>query len=169
MGVILVRHTRLHGGDGVCYGRADLPCADTFDADAALVVGTLPPVDRVVTSPAGRCLRLADAIGRARGLAVAVDPRLAEMDFGRWEGVSWDKVPRAELDAWAADFHGARPHGGESVAMLAARVSDALADLRRGGAVATVTHNGVIRAALAAAGRTGAWQATTPFGEWVEI
>lgn len=168
--MILVRHTRLLGGEGVCYGRADLPCADTFDAEAAAVLAALPAVDRIVTSPAGRCARLAGAIGRARGLPVAVDPRLAEMDFGRWEGLAWDAVPRAELDAWAADFHDARPHGGESVAMLAARVGQALVDLRNGGgAVAAVTHNGVIRAALAAAGRPGAWRADTPFGGWVEV
>jgi alpha-ribazole phosphatase len=156
----------------VCYGRSDLPCAETFDTEAAALLPTLPPVDRIVTSPSSRCIRLADTIARARGLAAVVDPRLAEMDFGRWEGVPWDAVPRAELDAWAADFHGARPHGGESVAMLAARVASALSGLGRGGgggSVAAVTHNGVIRAALAAAGRPGAWDWITPFGGWVEI
>ena len=52
------------------------------------------------------------------------------MDFGRWEGLPWSAVPRAELDAWAADLMHARPHGGESVAMLLARTRRALARCR---------------------------------------
>ena len=56
------------------------------------------------------------------------DERLREFDFGTWEGVRWDAIPRAELDAWAADFFHARPHGGESVHMLRERVETAIAD-----------------------------------------
>ena len=44
------------------------------------------------------------------------DARLAELDFGHWEMQSWDGIPRAEVDAWAADVAHYRPGGGESVA-----------------------------------------------------
>lgn len=70
-----------------------------------------------------------------------------EMDFGRWEGVPWDRIPRAELDAWAADFDHARPHGGESVAIFAARVEAALSALRDGTPTLIVTHGGVMKVA----------------------
>ena len=78
------------------------------------------------------------------------------MDFGRWERVPWNDIDRTELDAWAADFFHARPHGGESVAMVSERVGSALADYRRSGVShAVVTHAGIIKAARAAAGSRG--------------
>ena len=119
-------------------------------------MAALPPVARVVTSPRRRCRLLAEAIAAARGLELGEDARLAEMDFGAWEGRRWDALPRAELDAWAADFEGARPHGGESVAMLAARVGAALAAAEPADPpVLWVTHSGVVRAACALAGVAG--------------
>ena len=86
-------------------------------------MAALPRADRLVSSPLERCRRLAERIGAARGLVPVVDERLREFDFGTWEGVPWESIPRAELDAWAADFLHARPHGGESVQMLHERVA----------------------------------------------
>ena len=69
------------------------------------------------------------------------------MDFGAWEGQDWNDIPRMELDAWAADFLHARPHGGESVHAFAARVHEFLAELRKDGVSRlVVTHAGVIKA-----------------------
>ncbi|MBN2905097.1 MAG: histidine phosphatase family protein [Rhodobacteraceae bacterium] len=174
MGLTLLRHTTPQVAPGTCYGRRDLPLASSFAAEAEAVLTDLPDTARIVSSPALRCHRLAAWIGAARGLTPQVDPRLAEMDFGTWEGQPWDAVPRAGLDAWARDFMQARPHGGESVAMLVARVRPALADLRGAATVLAVTHAGVIRAALALAGRADPWQAKVGFGqtvtlEWDEI
>ena len=79
------------------------------------------------------------------------DPRLAEIDFGAWEGRPWDAIPRADqIDAWAADVGGYAPPGGESprpVAGARARIpSTALPDRD----TVVVTHAGVIRSLLAA-------------------
>jgi alpha-ribazole phosphatase len=168
--VILLRHTRPAVADGVCYGRTDLALAASFEDELVVVLAGLPPVARVLTSPLGRCRRLAAAIADARGLPLSVDPRLAEMDFGAWEGRQWSALPRAELDAWAADFHGARPHGGESVAMLAARVAAALADAPPGPPPALwVAHAGVARAAAALAGRADGWDTRLGFGRWLDL
>ena len=133
MHVTLVRHTRPLVSDGVCYGMTDLDLAATFEEEAARVVETLPPAQRLVTSPLYRCRRLAERIGAAQGLTPAIDERLREMDFGAWEGIAWDDIPRAELDAWAADFLHARPHGGENVYMLRERAWAAIEDYRRSG------------------------------------
>ena len=93
------------------------------------------------------------------------------MDFGAWEGRPWNAIPRAELDAWAADLLHARPHGGESVAMLArphpprARRAAAAA-----GDTLAVTHAGPIRAALfATGGDAAAWQRAIGFGETIAL
>ena len=125
MSLILLRHTRPDVAEGVCYGRTDLLPAEDFVTVASAVIAGLPDVSRVVTSPLVRCARLAERIAAARDLDPETDPRIVEMDFGSWERTPWDAIPRDELNAWAADFHGARPHGGESVAMLAARVGAA--------------------------------------------
>jgi len=165
--LILLRHTRPAGSDGVCYGRTDLPPGPDLANAVRRLDARLPAFGRILSSPLARCLRLAEALGAARGLPVAVDARLAELDFGRWEGLRWDRVPREELDAWAADLLGARPHGGETVAEMAARVTAALAGA--GDGTLAVTHMGPIRAALAAAGRPGAWEARLPFGGWIDL
>ncbi len=154
----------------MCHGVTDLDVSATFDQEAARVVAALPEIERLVTSPLRRCMRLAERIGAARGLVPVVDNRIREMDFGRWECVPWEAIDRTELDAWAADFFHARPHGGESVAMVSERVRAALADYRRSGVPhALVTHAGVIKAARAAAGCADAWTASVDFGALVHI
>ena len=165
MALILVRHTRPLVADGVCYGATDLDLAPTFDDEAACVVAALPPVERLVTSPLGRCRRLAERIGAAQSLVPVVDARLRELDFGRWEGMPWDAIPRAELDAWAADFLHARPHGGESVHMLYERSRSAIADYRATDlSHIVVTHAGVIKAVRAEDRYPNAWKSNVAFG-----
>ena len=167
MALILLRHGPPEGGAGLCYGRSDLAPGPGTAALAARLSRELPPLGRILTSPLARAARLAEGIGAARGLVPGIDPRLSEIDFGAWEGRRWDDIPRAEIDAWAADLLHARPHGGESVAMLAARVGAALAAPGTGPTVLAVTHAGPIRAALAEAGQRDAWQARIAFGAWL--
>lgn len=164
MALILVRHTRPLGAEGLCYGKTDLPPGPELAADAARLDAELPQIKRIVTSPLIRAARLAEALGALRGTQIAVDARLAEMDFGSWEGVPWNDIPRDELDVWADDLLGARPHGGESVAMMAARVTECLSDHQD---ALFVTHMGPIRAALAKAGHKNAWEAKVEFGNAV--
>ena len=169
MGVILLRHSRPEGAAGLCYGRTDLLPDGSLAAEIARLAAELPPVARVVSSPLTRCRRLAEGLAQARALPLSLDPDLIEMDFGALENTPWDAIPRAELDAWAADFLHARPHGGESVAMLAGRtrrVLDALSGPEPGLAV---THAGIIKAARAAIGAPDPWRHETPFATWITL
>jgi alpha-ribazole phosphatase len=168
MALILLRHGRPAGADGLCYGRTDLPPGPDLARQARRLAAQLPPVRRIVTSPLARCARLAERLAEARGLGLAADPRLVELDFGAWEGRRWDAIPRAEIDAWAADLLNARPHGGETVAELAARTAAALADHGAPGTL-IVTHMGVIRAALHHAGAPDPWAARVDFAAWVTL
>ena len=153
MGLILVRHTRPDVPEGLCYGRLDLALLDTFADEAAAVLHALPEVRRVVSSPLNRCRELARYIAAAGDLPLDVDERLTEMDFGTWEGRPWSALPASELDNWSNDFMHARPHGGESVAMLQSRVGEALGHWSaRQEPIAVVTHAGVIKAACSAGG-----------------
>lgn len=169
--VIILRHTRPDGHEGLCYGRTDLALGPDFAAAAEAVLAGLPAVATIRSSPLSRCRRLAERVATARGLPLEIDPRLAEFDFGAWEGRPWADLPRAELDAWAADFHNARPHGGETVAELAARVRAALDDATPGATPGAlwVSHAGVARAAAALTGRAEGWATQLDFGAWLDL
>ena len=170
MPLILVRHTRPAVAEGICYGMTDLSLAPTFEEEAARIIEALPPAERLVTSPLHRCRLLAERIGAARSLVPVIDARLREMDFGVWEGVPWASIPRAELDAWAADFLHARPHGGESVHMLRERTGAAIDEYRRSGlSHVVVTHVGVIKAARAHGGEPEGWRSSVDFGGMVRL
>ena len=98
-------------------------------------------------------------------MPVTVDPDWRELDFGAWEGRPWSEIPAAEVEAWTADFMDARPHGGESVAMLLRRVRTAVARCCPEETWLAVTHGGPIRAALfAAGGGPEVWTRAVPFG-----
>ena len=158
---ILVRHPPPDIGPGICYGATDVAAAPGFEAAAERLAAGLPRVARIVSSPMRRCTGFAGRLAVVLGVPLSVDPRWREMDFGAWEGCAWEAIPRAEVDAWAADLLHARPHGGETVAELAARVAAALGALAPGTLV--VTHAGPIRAAL------GDWERAVGYGEAVAL
>lgn len=169
MTLILLRHTRPDGAEGVCYGATELLPDAGFEADAARILAGLDPPLRLVSSPLRRCRLLARRVAERFGLSVETDARITEMDFGAWEGRRWDALPRAELDAWAADFFHARPHGGETVAELRDRVADALRDHRAAGPALLITHAGVLKAAAALTGDKTGWDRSFAFGESLSI
>lgn len=120
MRVHLVRHLPVNAA-GRCYGRLDWPAADDGGILADCLIRT--GVRAVWSSPAARCLALAGPAAAGLGVTLRLDPRLQELDFGDWEGLAWDHVPRALLDRWAADPASFAPPGGESGAALLARVT----------------------------------------------
>jgi alpha-ribazole phosphatase len=144
MQFILTRHPAPDIAPGVCYGRLDVGLSAAGMAALEPMRATLVAsgISHVVTSPARRCLLLA----RTLAAEPVVDERLQELDFGDWEGLSWDQVPRALLDAWAADPLGFAPPGGERGADLIARVRLACTALREAGQdCIVITHGGPLR------------------------
>lgn len=151
----LVRHAQVLLAPGLCYGASDVAADPALTADCARqLAAALPPEMPVWCSTLGRCQSLAAALQLHRpAWTVTVDRRLAEMDFGDWEGRPWDAIGRPAFDAWMADFLHHRPGGGESVARFLDRVQDALQDClaMQHAQVLWVTHAGVIKAARALA------------------
>ena len=149
----LLRHAPVLAAPGLCYGRTDLACAGEATRSVAdAIAPTLPSGVDIYSSPLQRCTALAQSIAFVRPElpAAIADPRLAEMDFGAWEGRPWSDIDRAAFDAWMDDFADGRVGGhGESTRQFMARVGAAWDDWRASGRDALwVTHAGVMRAVM---------------------
>jgi alpha-ribazole phosphatase len=178
MALWIVRHARPLIAAGICYGVLDVQAdAAATELAARELADTLPAGVALRVSPLTRCQQLARALCALRSdLPARTDPRLREMDFGCWEGVAWDAIPQAALQAWTDDFGKHRFGGAESsneVLMRVARVWDEdYGDLD----VVWITHAGVARAArLLADGvrtltRADQWPLEAPgYGKWLQI
>lgn len=154
MKVHLIRHARVEAAEGCCIGQTDLPAGDgtraVFERLAARWEGPRPA--RIVASDLARSREAARVLAAAWDRPLAVDARLRELHFGRWEGRAWAEIEAADgpaLQAWMTDWVGVPPPGGESFRDLLARTAAALAELARSkGDVAVVAHAGTVRAAV---------------------
>ncbi len=149
--IFAARHPRARVGSRVCYGRSDVALAEPAEAgaDALLVAIGGDPVERIVSSPLLRAALVARVVAARTGATLHTDDRLMEMDFAAWEGQAWTAIPRAEIDAWAAEPLRYRPGGGESVADVLLRVRRAWTGLASSADnTLVVTHAGPIRCLL---------------------
>lgn len=171
----LVRHAQPLIASGVCYGASDIPADRAYTAACASeLAAALPPGLVVHSSPLLRCTQLAQALCELRpDLRLQQDERLREMDFGHWEGVRWDDIPRPAYDAWTSNFGVERFGGRESVNELLQRVAAARSEAQALGQDAVwVTHAGVMRAMTlleqgARIDKADQWPASVAgFGEW---
>lgn len=153
MRLLLIRHTAPEIETGRCYGRLDIPAKpdalaawlQTWDA-AQHPHQPWQGYTRLLSSPALRCAVLTQALSARLGLVPEFDTAWQEMDFGTWEGRSWDAIGRVAVDAWAADPIHHAPGGGESAPRMMTRVARAYEAWRaqRQDAV-LVCHGGTIR------------------------
>ena len=148
----LLRHGPVECAEGICYGVSDIKALEPHSREIAVrAAAQLPAGLDFYASPLGRCAQLAFALEALRpDLLAQFDTRIAEMNFGEWEGQAWNDIPRAEFDDWLRDFAEA-PAGatGECTNGFMDRVGDAYDNwLASGQDAAWVTHAGVIRAVL---------------------
>ncbi len=145
----LVRHAPVDAS-GICYGQSDVPVTLPPELAAERVRAALPGVPAsVVASPWARARDLGAAVAGGLGLALAVEPRLAEISMGEWEGRAFADLERqdgARLFRWMAAWQTEAPPGGESVLALEARVGSWLDEQRGPGPVLVMAHAGPIRA-----------------------
>ena len=149
MALWIVRHARPLIAAGICYGVLDVQ-ADASATEQAVreLADTLPTGAVLRVSPLTRCQQLARALCTLRAdLQARTDPRLREMDFGCWEGVAWDAIPQAALQAWTDDFGKHQFGGAESSNEVLARVGGAWDEDHGNPDTVWITHAGVARAA----------------------
>jgi alpha-ribazole phosphatase len=179
MSLWLVRHATPEIAQGTCYGSTDMPADTAATRTAADTLAELLPHGIALkTSPLKRCTQLASALCEARpDLVSESDPRLAEMDFGQWEGQRWDAIDANQLAQWTDNFWLHRPGGGESVQAFMTRVGSVWDEASQTGKDCVwITHAGVMRAAtLISRGMLGVlaagdWPADAPaFGGWRKL
>ena len=105
-----------------------------------------------VASPLGRGRETMELLRETLGLdrdAYRVDPRLTEVSFGNWEGLTLAEVGARDPHAVAArerDKWNYIPPGGESYAEMSLRMADWYASLTRDAVV--VAHGGTLRGLL---------------------
>jgi broad specificity phosphatase PhoE len=149
--VLLVRHGPTDWNEnGRIQGRADIELSARGRSKVA--TWRLPAewiAARVLASPLRRAFETAVLL---TGRTPVVDDRLAEMDWGRWQGRRLAELRAEAPSAMAAregrglDF---RPPGGESPRDVCARLQGLLTELAADPhPVLAVCHKGVIRAAL---------------------
>ena len=99
---------------------------------------------RQLAGPEQRARQTAELLG----LHAATEPRLADLDCGRWCGQTLGTLSPADLELWLAEPAQA-PHGGESIVDLIERVAAWLKALTDDTLpTVAVTHPAVIRAAI---------------------
>jgi phosphoserine phosphatase len=121
-----------HLGQGI-----DIALSEDGRAQARALSARLADVafGRIVASPLVRAHQTARivAAGSSRTApAVETDPRLAEMDYGEWEGMTYEEIDArdaARRRAWEADPSEIRCPGGESGDDVATRARSFLIDL----------------------------------------
>ena len=112
-----------------------------------------------VTSPMRRAVATMRLLREEAGLPAdgySIDDRLKEISFGRWEGMTWKEVRRADPARAAgreADKWGFVPPGGESYGHLLERISIWYQSLAADCVV--VAHGGVARTLLVLLGGEG--------------
>ena len=129
------------------------------------------PLDTVYSSDLRRAKSTAQAIAAGRHIPQVLRRALREIDFGEWEGMSWEQIQQLDPD-FAQEWMAAYPHlaapSGESFHAFEARVLEEvnyLIDHNRG-PIAVVTHAGVLRVVLRhlfGCSDQEAWQQTKPY------
>jgi len=130
---------------GRYQGWTDTPLSEIGWQQAALLARRLlkERIDACYASDRRRAGETAATIAEARNLTVTQDPRLREMNFGAWEGLTYGEICQADrpsLLAWEADPMQVAPPDGETLGQVAGRVASFLEAVAEIGAAAQDSH-----------------------------
>jgi len=112
-------------------------------------------IDLIIASPLSRCALPAQHWAEEKGIPCILEPRIAEMHYGTWEGLSHDEIEASFpniLAQWRKDPTGMRPPQGESPEELQTRITDFWHDAcqsYRGKHALIVAHSGSTRMLIA--------------------
>lgn len=150
-----VRHAPVPNPEQRCYGQLD-KAADCSNAALFAAQAKLLPREAVwYASNLQRAIQTARALGAAGAHLpeLAIEPALAEQDFGQLQGLTYDELgtSHGENQHYWLIPPARRAPGGESFVDLFERASSAIKRLtvaHAGNDIVAVAHGGTIRAAL---------------------
>lgn len=105
------------------------------------------PSIKVFSSPTNRCLKVAKWLTKS---PICADKKLMELNFGDWELLPWDKIPKASIENWNGNLQNYVIPSGESLGQLESRAGlflSQIANLEES-KLLVVTHGGFIRGVL---------------------
>jgi alpha-ribazole phosphatase len=166
MRIGVIRHPKLQIGSGICYGHLEVAVDPLHLEEVAIHLSAVIPSNQpIYCSCLQRAKKLAVRLQTLRpDLIPAYDERLNEFNFGQWEGVPWDDIPRDAIDSWVNDFSKHRFGGKESTQEMISRVKDLLSDLKGHGEFSLITHAGVYRAIQFI--KSNHWEAIVHADQW---
>ncbi|MBU0480910.1 MAG: histidine phosphatase family protein [Proteobacteria bacterium] len=119
---------------------------------AGVIAGEKP--DLVFCSPLSRARKTLELMHQDRLTGkMMIEPDLREIDFGRWEGKSFEEITEVDSElvrrwsAWSPDFTFPEGEAVKDFLKRVHRVADRLASLEKN-VVLVVAHGGVIRAMI---------------------
>ena len=159
--LLLARHGETDWNrDGRWQGHTDTPLNERGRHQARELAARLAGerITAVYSSDLQRARETAETVAAAFGLPVRADPRLRELSFGAWEGLTTPQIERRfpeEAARWRADDGSPAFAGGETYTQMGERVVAALAEIaaaHQGEQILVILHGGPIRGLLAHAG-----------------
>jgi len=126
MKVILVRHAQTQWNRaGMIQGQQDSPVTERGERETAALLAALKDegytAESVFSSPLARACSMGEQLAALFEAPLVIDAALMEQSFGRYEGLSTQKL-QAEADALFAHDATLFPPGGESLAQAVQRM-----------------------------------------------
>ena len=172
-GLLFIRHAETDMAGTFC-GQSDPPVSAAGHLQIQSLVESLrtETITAIFTSDLQRSVTTARALAESFAIPYIPRPALREIDFGRWEGLTWEEIRKLDsifAQQWLEFFPHLTPSDGESIALFDARVmaeTSYLLNQSESDSIAVVTHAGVMRAVLrtlCGLNEETAWTLTKPY------
>jgi alpha-ribazole phosphatase len=152
----LIRHAETQGTGRYHGQRSDPTLSDIGRSQALALAKRLAEEGflAIYTSPLERTRQTAEAIAKHHSCPIETLDDLSEMDFGRWDGLSYEEINTLDAESygkWLDDPLNFSPPGGEDLNRFHGRIKgafDSIIARHSEGSVAAVSHGGAIRVML---------------------
>ncbi len=151
--LFLVRHGETVWNSERRYiGRTDLPLSEEGIKQARSLANRFSKekVEAIFTSPLKRAIQTAEIISKETGLKTVVFPELIEVDFGDWEGLTYEEIKQKFgdlIDNWLFRPSKVEIPSGEKWESVTKRVKSFFDEMskRSEETALVITHGGVIK------------------------
>lgn len=157
MNIYIIRHGETSSNkNGEYYGSLDIPLNKNGRLQMKALRAPLASLEvtRVYSSPSSRALESLKLCGDHLYDMVEIDSRLGELDFGEFEGKTYEEIEALypeETKAWGRDWKSFCPPGGESFISFYHKVKAFFKELLtlQEENILIMAHSGVIKAIYA--------------------